>query len=298
MEKGGVNMKKDIFNGKIKKEYYSYILGYIIFFLLLFVVGVSLCIYAFVLEGSFNVSGERALLVVFGVALFALGGGYVFPQLFVISNFPKYPKLRRILFNSDIYFTDSTSNEYFGGSRTIRGRMNKAAFDTVTAFAEVEKGMGKKKPVRYTVYMVFSILFSVIGLAWLFGAPLLFDKGAIFPNISDEIFLFLLFSVDIVFVSLAIIFFLLAYKVSKISSFEKYRWMYELRSALEDIAVRKNNKKLKYWYDKDQLEQIESLVRSASENAELKLETKGDKIISFTVIDTLNNSVVFTGYFI
>ena len=298
MEKGGEILKKDIFKGKIKKEYYSYILGYIIFFLLLFVVGVSLCIYAFVLEGSFNVSGERALLVVFGVALFALGGGYVFPQLFVISNFPKYPKLRRILFNSDIYFTDSTSNEYFGGSRTIRGRMNKAAFDTVTAFAEVEKGMGKKKPVRYTVYMVFSILFSVIGLAWLFGALLLFDKGAIFPNISDEIFLFLLFSVDIVFVSLAIIFFLLAYKVSQISSFEKYRWIYELHSALEDIAVRKNNKKIKYWYDKDQLEQIERLVRSASENAELKLETNGNKIISFTVIDTLNNSVRFTGYFI
>ena len=29
------------------------------------------------------------------------GGGYVFSQFFVIRNFPKYPKLRRILFNSD-----------------------------------------------------------------------------------------------------------------------------------------------------------------------------------------------------
>ena len=168
-------MKKDIFKGKIKKEYYSYILVYIIFFLLLFVVGVALCIYAFVLEGSFNVSGERALLVVFGVGLLALGGGYVFPQLFVISNFPKYPKLRTILFKSDIYFTDSTSNEYLGGSRTLQGRRNKAAFEIVTAVAEAEKRMGNKKPVRYTVYMVLSILFSVIGLAWLFGALLLFD---------------------------------------------------------------------------------------------------------------------------
>ena len=270
MENGGEILKKDIFKGKIKKEYYSHILGYIIFFLLLFVVGGALCIFAFALEGSFNVSGKRLLLAMFGVVAFVLGGGYVFPQLFLIRNFPKYPKLRRIFFNSDIYFTDSTSNEYFGGSRTIRARMNKAAFDMVTTLAEAEKRMGNRKPVRYTVYMVFSILFSVIGLAWLFGALLLFDKGAIFPNISDEIFLFLLFSVDIVFISLAIIFFLLAYKVSQISSFEKYRWMYELRSALEDIAVRKNNKKLKYWYDKDQLEQIESLVRSASENAELK----------------------------
>lgn len=291
-------MKKDIFKGKIKKEYYSYILGYIIFFLLLFVVGVSLCIYAFVLEGSFNVSGERALLVVFGVVLFALGGGYVFPQLFVISNFPKYPKLRRILFNSDIYFTDSTSKEYLGGSRTLHGRRNKATFEIVTAIVEAEKRMGNKKPVRYTVYMVFSILFSVIGLAWLFGALLLFDKGAIFPNISDEIFLFLLFSVDIVFVSLAIIFFLFAYKVSQISSFEKYRWMYELRSALEDIAVRKNNKKLKFCYNKDQLEQIESLVKSVSENAELQLETKENKLVSFKVVDTLDQRVIFTGLFI
>ena len=290
-------MKKDIFKGKIKKEYHSYILGYIIFFLLLFVVGVALCIYAFVLEGSFNVSGKRALLVVFGVALLVLGGGYVFPQLFVISNFPKYPKLRRILFNSDIYFTDSTSNEYLGGSRTLQGRRNKAAFEMVTAIAEAEKDMGDKKPVRYTVYMVLSILFSVIGLAWLFGALLLFDKGAIFPNMSDEIFLFLLFSVDIVFVSLAIIFFLLAYKAAQMSPFEKYRWMYELRSALEDIAVRKSNKKLKSWYDTNQLEQIENLLKSASKNAELKLETKGNKTVSFTVVDKTNNSVIFKGLF-
>ena len=150
-------MKKDIFNGKIKKEYYSYILGYMIFFALLLVVGAVLCICAFSLEGSFNVSGERALMVTFGAVLFVLGGGYVFPQLFVIRNFPKYPKLRRIMLNSDIYFTDSTSNEYFGGSRTLRGRRYKAAFEMVTAITDAEKDMGKKKPVRYTVYMVFSI---------------------------------------------------------------------------------------------------------------------------------------------
>ena len=85
-------MKKDIFNGKIKKEYFSYILGYMIFFALLFVVGGALCVYAFVSEGSFIVSGERALLVVFGSVSFVLGGGYVLPQLFVSRNFPKSPK--------------------------------------------------------------------------------------------------------------------------------------------------------------------------------------------------------------
>lgn len=298
MEKGGEFLKKDIFKGKIKKEYYSYILGYIIFFLLLFVVGLSLCIYAFVLEGSFNVSGERFLLAIFGVAAFVLGGGYVFPQLFLIRNFPKYPKLRRILFNSDIYFTDSTSNEYLGGSRTLQGRRNKATFEIVTAVAEAEKRMGNKKPVRYTVYMVFSILFSVIGLAWLFGALLLFDKGAIFPNISDEIFLFLLFSVDIVFVSLAIIFFLRAMKITEKARVEKEGWRLELYTSLIDISVRQNNKKRKFWFESDQLEQIEKLVRSASKNAELKLEKKRNKFEAFTVFDTLNSRVVFTGYFI
>ena len=69
-------------------------------------------------------------------------------------------------------------------------------------------------------------------------------------------------------------------------------------SSLVDIAVRRNNKKLKFCYNKDQLEQIESLVKSASENAELKLETKENKLVSFKVVDTLNQRVIFTGLFI
>ena len=80
--------------------------------------------------------------------------------------------------------------------------------------------------------------------------------------------------------------------------FENHKWISELYTSLVDIAVRKNNKKLKFWYAKDQIEQIENLVKSASENAELKLETKGSKLISFKVIDMLNDSVRFTGYFI
>jgi len=211
-------LKKDIFKGKIKKEYFSYILGCMIFFILLFAVGGALCIYAFVLEGSFNVSGERLLLAIFGVVAFVLGGGYVFPQLFLIRNFPKYPKLRRIFFNSDIYFTDSTSNEYFGGSRTPRGRMNKAAFDIVTAVAEAEKEMGKKKPVRYTVYCVFMLLFGVIGLAYLFVMPLLFENGTIFPNMSDDVFLLCWISGAVVCIAFAIFFLSRALKVARLSS--------------------------------------------------------------------------------
>ena len=286
-------MKKDIFNGKIKKEYFSYILGYMIFFALLFVIGGALCIYAFV----WGTSGEHVLITVFGVVCLLLGGGYVFPQLFVIRNFPKYPKLRRIMFNSDIYFTDSTSNEYRGGSRTIQGRMNKAAFELVTSFTEMEKGMGNKKPIRYTVYLALMLFISVLGLVALFVMPLLFENGIIFSNMSDDAFLFCYLFAACICLALTIFFLNCAFKEGEKASMENLKWKNELYFTLIDISVYKNNKKLKYWYDKGQLQKIEGLVKSASPNAELKLITKENRLASFEVIDSLNQRVVFTGWF-
>lgn len=291
-------MKKDIFHGKIKQEYFSYILGYMIFFVLLFIAIGALCIYASIWGMTTNSSGERLLIASFGVIAFVLASVYVFLEFLVIHNFPKYQKIRRILFNSDIYFTDSTSSEYLGGSRTLRGRRNKAAFEIVTAIAEAEKEMGDKKPIRYTIYSALALLFSVIGLTVLIALPLLFDSGTIFPNMSDGFFAVLLISVAFVCVSLAIIFFIRAYRIALMAPLENDKWIYELYSVLVDISVRQNNKKLKYWYNIDQFEQIEDLVKSASENAELKLETKGNKLVSFKVVDTLNQRVVFTGLFI
>ena len=87
-------------------------------------------------------------------------------------------------------------------------------------------------------------------------------------------------------------------KTPRKSPFKETEWHYPLYMALIDISAYQNNKKHKYWYDIEQLEQIESLVKTASKNAELKLETKGNKIVSFTVVDTLNNSIRFTGYFL
>ena len=290
-------MKKDIFKGKIKKEYFSYILGCMIFFILLFAVGGALCIYAFISEGSFRVSGWRLLLAIFGVVAFVLGGGYVFPQLFLIRNFPKYPKLRRIFFNSDIYFTDSTSSEYVGGSRKLHGRRNKAAFDIVTAVAEAEKEMGNKKPVRYTVYCAFMLLFAVIGLTYLLATPLLFENGTIFPNMSDDAFLLCWISGTVVCIAFAIFFLSRALKVARLSSSQDLKWRFELDKSLVHISVCKSNKMDKFWYDIDQLEKIKKIVESASQNAELRLEMKGNKPVSFMVVDKTNNSVIFKGLF-
>ena len=291
-------MKKDIFKGKIKKEYFSYILGYMIFFMLLFVVGGALCIYAFVSEGSFHVSGKNLLLATFGAVSFALGGGYVFPQLFLIRNFPKYPKLRRIFFNSDIYFTESTSSEYFGGSRTLRGRRNKAAFDMVTTFAEAEKTMGNKKPIRYTVYSALSLIMAVLGLADLIAMPLLYEDDTIFSNISDDVFVFFYFAVALVCLVLAIFFVSRALKVAVMAPWENDRWKYELYTSLTNISVRRNNKKHKFWYKSGQLKEIENLIYSANKNTELKFERNGNRLLSFEVIDTLNERVIFKGFFI
>jgi hypothetical protein len=79
---------------------------------------------------------------------------------------------------------------------------------------------------------------------------------------------------------------------------KRAEWHSRLWVSLEDIAARKNKKKLNFGYDKDQLEQIEKLVKAASKDAELRLETKENKLVSFTVIDTFDNKVIFTGEFL
>ena len=79
--------------------------------------------------------------------------------------------------------------------------------------------------------------------------------------------------------------------------FKEIEWYSPLYFSLVDISIRQNNKKHKFWYDIHQLEQIEKIVKSASENAELKLEMKGNKTVSFMVVDKTNNSVIFKGLF-
>lgn len=89
-----------------------------------------------------------------------------------------------------------------------------------------------------------------------------------------------------------------AAKTPPLKAFKKTEWYSPLYFSLVELSIRQNNKKHKSWYDRDQIEQIENLVKSASKNAELKLETKGNKTVSFTVVDTLNNIEMFTGYFL
>ena len=88
------------------------------------------------------------------------------------------------------------------------------------------------------------------------------------------------------------------YKQSLKKLIKRSEWHSRLWVSLEDIAARKNKKKLEFWFDKDQLKQIEKLVKAASKDTELRLETKENKLVSFTVIDTFDNKVIFTGEFL
>ncbi len=90
---------------------------------------------------------------------------------------------------------------------------------------------------------------------------------------------------------------LITYLVDK-KSIKKIEWHYSIYTSLIDISVRRNNKKRRFWYEIDQIKKIEDVVSVANEYAELKWNKKDDKLVSFNVIDTLNDQVVFTGIFI
>ena len=218
----------------------------------------------------------------------------MFLELLVIRRFPKYERIRRALFNSDRYFTESHSDEYYGRNR----RRDQIAFEMVGVFAEAEKGMGSKHPARYTVYIALVIVMSVLGLADLVAMPILYENGVALADLSDGEFALFYFFVAILCIALAMFFLSRAFRVAIMAPLEQDRWRYELYNALVGMAVRKNNKKLKFWYSTDQLDRIEDLVKSASDHAELKLETRDNKLVSFRVVDMSNGRVIFTGWLV
>lgn len=287
-------MKRDIFHGKIKKEYFSYILVYMIFFLLLLVAVGVLCVCAAIWGMKSDPMGERLLVAAFGAIALVLASVYLFLELLVIRQFPKYERIRRALFNSDRYFTESNSDEYYGRNR----RGDKAAFELVGVFAEAEKGMGGKRPARYTVYIALVIAMSALGIVDLAVMPMLYEEGIALADLSDGEFALCYFLVAIMCIALAVFFLSRAFRVAITAPLAQEQWRYELYNALVGMAVRKNNKKLKFWYSTDQLDQIEDLVKSASDHTELKLETQGNKPVRFFVVDTADGRVVFIGWFV
>lgn len=289
-------MKKDIFNGKIKKEYFSYILVYMIFFLLLFCGIGAFLIFVSMREMSANAYGERLAVAIFGGLAILAGFVFLFLELLVIRRYPKYEKLRHSTFNSDCYFTDSTSYEYHGDPR-YRFR---AGFNMVTLVAESEKRMGEKRPVKYKVYSALTYMMLILGGVSFVGMVILLKNQSKLPEaLQDDTTLCLIFLLVLLACTvLAVFFFYRALNVATNAPFGDFERRHELYSSLKDLSVRRNNRKLKFWYNPEQLSEIETLVQSASFNAELKLIRKGGRLVSFEVVDLHNDRTIFTGRFI
>lgn len=291
-------MKKDFFNGNIKHQFISYIWTTIIIAAVALFGSGGFFIYL-----SFSdIVADRTtaiFLLCFGVFAFLFGIWYFFGTIFIIRSYPKYKKFTKWFLNSDAYFVESTSKEYHGHWR------GKAAFDRVMLAGEQNKGFENiKYPKTYRRNIIFVIISIVLMWVIFAIAFIALENADKLPKmLQNEMLIFCIFIlVEIVDVVLAFVF---AFRVKRIrkETKEKYEylrggWRFSLYFSLKELCVRTNEKKRKYWYNADQLEKIETMVSAASDNAKLNVERKSDRLISFTVVDERNYSIVFTGFFI
>lgn len=168
-------MKKDIFKGKIKPEYISYIWFTIIFVALISFSVASLVLYSAIQHeiGSFDRNG----LLIFSVFIYLIGVLYSILTIVSIRKYPKYPKLRRFCLNSDEYFIGSNSKEFHARWR------GKYAFNMVTQAAEKNKGLENiKYPKKYKVYLILCILGIIFMFVNIIGCFLLIENITILPK--------------------------------------------------------------------------------------------------------------------
>ncbi len=291
-------MKKDFFNGNIKHQFVSHIWATII------IVAVTF----FGLGGFFiylpfsDAVADRATAIslwCFGVVSFLLGIWYSFGTIFIIRSYPKHKKITKWFLNSDAYFVDSASKEYHGHWR------GKAAFDKVMLVGEQNQEFENiKYPKTYRRNILFVIISIVLMWVIFAIAFVALENADKLPKVlQNEILIFCIFIItEIVDVALAFVF---AFRVKRIrketkEAYEHLRggWRFPLYISLKELCVRSNEKKRKYWYNTDQLDEIEAMVSSASDNAKINVERKSDRLISFTVVDVRNGNIVFTGFFI
>ena len=210
-------MKKGVFNGNIKRGFVSYIWISILLGLFIFLGAGCMILY-----GSFQHephSIDRIGLATTGILFILVGILFFALDIFVIRNYPKYPKLRSKLFNSDCYFVGNDSMDYRG---TWYG---KAAFGRVNQLAEQNADLQDLKyPKRYKIFIVL----FVVAMFCLFAN--LFITGFVLKNIGmlplafqNEGLVFAAFVVLEILVLVALS--VLAFKVKKIRkvTIEEYR---------------------------------------------------------------------------
>lgn len=150
-------MKKDLFNGKIKREYIGYIWFSIILGTVIFI-GTGALLLVTVLQREPGSADWNALLSI-SIFFCLIGVVFFFGELFVIRRYPKSQKFIKCFFNSDRYFVDNDSKNYYG---TWKG---KRAFELITSATEQNKGL---KDIKYSKKCQVYLTLAIIGVALMF----------------------------------------------------------------------------------------------------------------------------------
>ncbi len=210
-------MKKDFFNGNIKREFVSHIWTTIIIVAVIFFGCGGLFLY---LSFFGNLDNATSLfLLVFGVALCLFGIWYSFGTIWVIRKYPKYRKITKWFLNSECYFVDGDSKEFHGH---WRGRV---AFDIVTQVAEQNKGLADiKYPKKYRRYIVLAIIGIVLMFVYIAVTYIALENIGSFPQAfqNEGIIFGVLAIVEVTNIILSFIF---AFQVKKIreETIKEYR---------------------------------------------------------------------------
>lgn len=207
-------MKKDIFNGNIKRKYVSYIWTTIIVVAVIF----FSCGGLFLYFGNKDEANSRWLLLL-GTISFLLGIWYSVGTIFIIRKYPKYKKISKWFLNSDYYFIDCDSKEYHGHWR------GKPAFYAVTSIVDQnEIFIDIKYPKKYYVY----IWATVIGIIFMFVNPIVayFSLSAvdILPlYLQNEVIIFSFFMLlEVLIMALSFVF---AFRVKKIREITRKEYL-------------------------------------------------------------------------
>ena len=210
-------MKKDIFGGKVKQAYVGYILFFNILFELIWWVAGALLLYSGFqqIPGSF----DQIFFFVAGFLLFLIAILYLILSTVVIRAYPKYPKLRRLLFDSDFYFVGCDSKEYHGH---WRGR---EVFYLHTLAAELYNDWKNVKyPKSYRVCVAWLVVCIVLMFAWILSVALVMENISMLPKAiqSEGLIMGLFFVVE---AGTMISVFVLAFRIRKIrlNAYDEYK---------------------------------------------------------------------------
>ena len=216
-KKGDEILKKDFFNGKIKREFVSYIRYKIIIAAVMFFGMGGFFLYFYFLA---NLSREtRILVLVFAVTLFLFGIFRSFGTVFIIRKYPKYKKITKLFLNSECYFVDSDSKEFYGRPE------ERVLFDAFTQLAEQsEYPENIKYPKKYRVFICLTIIGVILEFVYIAVAYIALENVELLPKVLQNEYI--VFAIFMIIEMLNTVFsFVFAFRIKKIrkETIEEYR---------------------------------------------------------------------------